>query len=82
MRRRIRRWQSGDIVDLWGASISSKPATGSRGRREIKQEALQASNIRHAAQADQYRKGIQALTSEGLAPASESALEETLAKHP
>ena len=85
MRRRIRRWQSGDIFDLWGeaiASISCKPHQGSRGRREMKQEALQASNIRRAKRAAQYRKGIQALTSEGLAPASESSLEEMLAEHP
>ena len=88
VRRRIRRWQSGDIVALWGeavASVSAKSHRGSRGRREMKPEALQASNVRRAklaTQAGQYRKGIQALTSEGLSPASESSLEEMLTKHP
>ena len=87
MRRRIRRWQSGDIVALWGeavASVSAKSHRGSRGRREMKPEALQASNVRRAklaTQAGQYRKGIQVLTSEGLSPASESSLEEMLTKH-
>ena len=82
MRRRIRRWQSGDIFDLWGealASISCKPHRGSRGRREMKQEASNIRRAKRATQAGQYRK---ALTSEGLAPASESSLEEMLAKHP
>ena len=51
----------------------------------MKLEALQASNVRRAklaTQAGQYRKGLWALTSEGLASASESSLEEMLAKHP
>ena len=79
VRRRIRRWQSGAIVALWGeavASVSAKSHRGSRGRREMKPEALQASNVRRAklaTQAGQYRKGIQALTSEGLSPASGSS---------
>ena len=54
----------------------------SRGRREMKSEALQASNAKLATQTRQYRKVIQALTYEGLSPASESSLEEMLAKHP
>ena len=85
VRRRIRRWQSGDIVALWGEAVASVSAKSHRGRREMKPEALQASNVRRAklaTQAGQYRKGIQALTSEGLSPASESSLEEMLTKHP
>ena len=53
-------------------------------RRETSPESLQAINIRRAklaTQAGQYRKGIQALTSEGLAPTSESTLEIMRAKH-
>ena len=67
---------------MFVVSVSAKPHRGSRGRREMKPEALQASNVgraRLATQAGQYRKGIQALTSEGLSPASESSLEEMLA---
>ena len=88
VRQRIRRWHSGDVVGLWEeavASVSAKPNRGSRSRRETKAEALQASNVRRAklaTQAGRYRKAIQALTSEGLAPPSESSLEEMLAKHP
>ena len=53
--------------------------------RETSPESLQAINIRRAklaTQAGQYRKGIEALTSEGLAPTSESTLEIMRAKHP
>ena len=61
----VKRLQSVDIVDLWEeavASLSTKSQRGSRGsrcRREMKPEALQASNVRCAklaTQAGQYRR--------------------------
>ena len=91
VRQRIRKWQRGEILDLWEEAVASaniKLHPGPRGKARgggKKPKALQEINVKRAklaVQAGQYRKGIQALTPEGLAPATESALEEMLAKHP
>ena len=88
---RIRKWERGDIPELWEelvSSTSSKKRVNVKGkseRRESSRESLQAINARRAklaTQAGQYRKGIQALTSEGLAPITDSSLEDMLSKHP
>ena len=54
-------------------------------KKPLHPDALCASNVRRAkraVEAGQYWKGIQALTSDGLAPASSETLGEMLAKHP
>ena len=91
VKERILKWRRGDILNLWDELVSSVSLNrhhhgiGRKGMRETGPESLQAINIRRAklaTQAGQYRKGIQALTSEGLAPTSESTLEIMRAKHP
>ena len=81
---RIRKWQRGEILNLWEEFVSSttsirhRRGNGSKGVKGSSPESLRAINVRRsklATRAGQYRKGIQALTSEGLAPTSESTLE-------
>ena len=60
-------------------------AVRTRLKTKVTMEALQFSNAqcaRLATQAGQFRKAIQALTSEGLAPVSDDFLDEMLAIHP
>ena len=64
---------SGSATDRFPASANIKPHPGPRGKAREggkKPKALQEINVKRAIQAGQYRKGIQALTSEGLAPAT------------
>ena len=88
MRDRIRSWQAGDILGLWSDFLANeeKRSRCRGGPRNLSHpDALQISNVRRvkrSIEAGQYRKGIQALTSEGLVPASAKILEEMLSKHP
>ena len=91
MTSRIRKWERGDISELWEEVVSSTSSKkrhkvkGKSERSESSRESLHTINARRAklaTQAGQYRKGIQSLTSEGLAPITDSSLEDILAKHP
>ena len=88
VKARIRRWQTGDVLGLWtDYLISAEKGHRRRGgkKKASQHESILAANIRRAkraVEAGQYRKGIQALTSEGLAPPSDDILAEMLAKHP
>lgn len=88
VRSRMSRWQSGDVVGLWSDVLANEGKSNHRLRKEPKPsnpDTLQASNVRRAKRAiaaGQYRKGIEALSSEGLAPATPEVLEEMLSKHP
>ena len=88
---RIRKWQRGEILNLWEEFVSSttsirhRRGNGSKGVKGSSPESLRAINVRRSklvSRAGQYRKGIQALTSEGLAPTSESTLGIMRSKHP
>ena len=84
----IGRWQTGYVLDLWTDFLISveKSYRHRRGKKNAsQQESVWAASIRQAKQAvevGQYRKGIQALTSKGLAPPSADILAEMLAKNP
>ena len=88
VRSRIKRWQSNEVLDLWSDFLTGKGKINHQNRVPKKlshPDRLRASNARRAkraVEAGQYRKAIQALTSEGLAPASSETLAEMLAKHP
>ena len=87
VRARIGRWQSGDISGLWSDLMAAENINQHhRGpKKPLHPDALCASNVRQAKRAievGQYQKGIQALTSDGLAPASLDILDEMLTKHP
>ncbi len=78
-------------MGLWSDHLACVERHAERtGRREARkqpsqQDTLRSLNARRAKRAvgaGQYRKAIQALTSEGLAPASTEILDEMLAKHP
>ena len=88
IRSRISSWQSGDISGLWSDFLASEGNTN-RCRHVPKKasnlDSLRAANARRArraVEAGQYRKAIQALTSEGLSPPTSDILDEMLTKHP
>ena len=88
IRSRINRWQSGDISGLWSDFLAGEGNTN--GRRHVPKkpsnlDSLRAANARRArraVEAGQYRKAIQALTSEGFSPPTSEILDEMLTKHP
>ena len=84
---RIRRWREGDLKDLWSETLKSEERLHKRRRKPKMQspDSLRQSNTRRARQAmddGQYKKAAQALTSDGLAPASTEVYAEMLNKHP
>ena len=85
VKTRIRRWRGGDLLGLWAEVESSRAQLLSHhGRKKVSPESLKEGNARRARQAiedGQYKKAIQVLTSNGLAPASAEAHVEMLAKH-
>ena len=87
VKSRLRRWQAGDIQELWSDVLDAEDKLSRQRKKPNKapQETLQRTNARRARSAveeGQYWKAIQALCSEGLAPPSSAVLEEMLAKHP
>ena len=88
IRSRISRWQSGDISGLWSDFLASEGNTNRRRhvpKKPSNLDSLRAANARRArrtVEAGQYRKAIQALTSEGLSPPTSDILDEMLTKHP
>ena len=87
VRARIGRWQSGDVSGLWSDLMTAENINQHRRgpKKPLHPDALRASNVRRAKrtiEAGQYQKGIQALTSDGFAPASSEILDEMLTKHP
>ena len=87
VKSRLRQWQAGDIQELWSDVLVAEDKLSRQWKKPNKapQETLQRTNARRARSAveeGQYRKVIQALCSEGLAPPSTAFLEEMLAKHP
>ena len=87
VRNRIRRWRAGDILGLWSeVEVGEDRLNHRRGRpKKVTSESSRVANARRARRAmedGQYKKAIQSLTSDGLAPASAEVYEEMLAKHP
>ena len=87
MKSRLRRWQAGDIQELWSDVLVVEDKLSKQWKKPNKAppETLQRTNARRArsgVEEGHYRKAIQALCSEGLAPPSSAVLEEMLAKHP
>ena len=85
VRGRIRRWKSGDVVGLWSDHLANEVIRAKRHRGRKSPDTVRSSNVRRAKraiEAGQFRKAIQALTSDGLAIPSCEILEEMLAKHP
>ena len=88
VKSRIWKWRSGDLSGLWDDLVANEEKRSKKSRRQKKippQDVLRCANAnraRRAVQAGQYRKGIQALTSDGLAPASNEIYDEMLLKHP
>ena len=89
VRARIGKWQSGDILGLWSDFVAAEKISQlcRKPKKHLHPDpnVLRASNIRRAkraVEAGQYRKGLQALSSDGLAPASSEVLDEMLTKHP
>ena len=74
MKSRISRWQSGGIADLWAeAKITGEKFDNLRKvpKESNNQQVHNAKRAKRAAEAGQYKKVIQALTSEGLAPTND-----------
>ena len=87
VRARIRRWKEGDIMGLWSeVGAVEDRLHHRRGKpRKLSPVSLRAANARRARRAiedGQYKKAMQALSSDGLAPASAEVYSEMLAKHP
>lgn len=89
VRSKITRWQAGDVMGLWSEVLAGEELSNNRRKKKKSKlseaDTLRASNVgraKRAIAAGQYRKGLQALSSEGLAPATPEVLEEMLSKHP
>ena len=86
VRARIRKWREGDILGLWSEVLDEGESLGRRRKpKKESSESLLTANARRARRAmenGQYKKATQALTSSGLAQASQEVLVEMLAKHP
>ena len=82
---RIRRWLAGEISELWNDVLSEKNSRArllARKKNKSTRSNLRKSNAiraRHAVEDGQYRKAIQALSSDGLAP---DVIKEMESKHP
>ncbi len=86
VKSRIRRWQNGEFSALWDEVLADWDCQVRKKKpKKPPRESLRKVNARRARRAvedGQYRKAIQALSSEGLANVSPKVLEEMLAKHP
>lgn len=87
MKSRLWKWRSGDIAGLWSdlQADEDKRVRSNRRHKQQHRDTVRAANVRRAkraVQAGQYRKGIQALSSEGLALPTDAILEEMQSKHP
>ena len=85
VRGRIRRWKSGDVMGLWSDHLANEVIRAKRHRGRKSPDTVRSSNVRRAKraiEAGQFRKAIQALTSDGLATPSCEIFPEMLAKHP
>ena len=84
VRSRLRRWFAGDLACLWVEARSNGWAL-SRHRgapaSSISQRGSNARRAKMAVQDGQYRKAIQALTSEGLATPCPEVIQEMQIKH-
>ena len=90
MKLRIRRWLAGEISELWNDVLSEKNSRArllARKKNKSTRSNLRKSNAISARRAVedgqwQYRKAIQALSSDGLAPISFDVIKEMQSKHP
>ena len=87
VKSRIRRWREGDIIGLWNSVLNGagQPSSKRAVRKKGTPEFLRESNARRARQAMKdglYRKAIQSLGSDGLAPPSVENQAMMLSKHP
>ena len=84
---RIRRWREGDIIGPWNSVLdgAGQPSSNHAVRKKGTPESLRESNARRARQVMKdglYRKAIQSLGSDGLAPLSVENQAVMLSKHP
>ena len=85
VRSPLQRWFAGDLANLWSKARTNGQAFFRRGGVSASSISQQSSNVRSAKrdiQDSQYRKVIQAFTSEGLASPSPKVIQEMQAKHP
>ena len=84
VKSRIDRWLAGDLAALWSEAVSGGQSllkrTGSS--RESYQRNHHIRRAKQAVQDGQYRKAIEALSSNGRAPPSSDIQNEMLLKHP
>ena len=84
VKSRIDRWLAGDLAALWSEAVSGGQSllkrTGSS--RESYQRNHHIRRAKQAVQDGQYRKAIEALSSNGLDPPSSDIQNEMLLKHP
>ncbi len=73
VKSRLKRWEDGDLLDLWSEAVESSQAQVSHRKHPTN---LRKQKAKRAAQNGQY------LTSEGTAPADEMVLKDMLSKHP
>ena len=85
VRSHLQRWFAGDLACLWLEAWTNGQALSRHGGVSASSISQQSSNARRAklaVQDGQYRKVIQALTSQGLASPSPEVIQEMQAKHP
>ena len=89
IRERLRRWRRGEVVQLWreAVKVTAMARRKNEARRRVPSTAEEQKdyNARRASRyaADgQYRKAMQTLGSEGLAPATEANYRKMLDLHP
>ena len=85
VRSRLWRWFAGDLACLWVEARSNGRALSRRREVSASSNSQCGSNARRAkmpVQDGQYRKAIQALTSEGLAAPCPKVIQEMQINHP
>ena len=85
VKERMRRWKAGEEATLWNDQMSVKRPQGKKSKTTTSESNSHAANVRRAKTAiadGQYKKAMQALTSEGIAEATPALLQEMIGKHP
>ena len=87
VRERLRRWRAGEYMQLWKEAVELTTRAPKRGRRPgnevVKtQETRNGERARVLAQEGEYSRGLQALTSSGMAPQNRATEANLRAKHP
>ena len=88
VRERLRRWRAGEYMALWREAVELCTRRPKRGRqrggrdKERTQEQKNGERARVLAQEGEYSRGLQALTSSGMAPQNPTTEAILRAKHP